>query len=454
MAKILIIDDEPSIRTAITLALKDQEHEVYAADSKSSAVEIISQIHLDLIISDLFIPDEIDGIEILKFAKKNQPNGSILMITAHSSIERVVELMKLGADDFLAKGFTMDELNFRIQKLLNHLQLRQENQRLQQEVGAKYSFDQIIGKSKNIRELKQMLTPIVDDPDSTILLQGESGTGKELVARAIHFNGMRHSKPFVVVNCAALPEHLLESELFGYEKGAFTGAIKEKPGKFEVANGGTVFLDEIGEISKKVQVELLRFTQERSFERLGSNKSIRVDVRIIAATNKDLSNEVSAGRFREDLYYRLNVIPITIPPLREHFDDIPLLIQHLIENHRDRKKRFNFSSEAILKLQKYHWPGNVRELENLVERMIVTAPADTILANDLPVEFLGNKTKNSIDRAFDKPSLKEACFEFERLYLRFHLEENHWNISEVARILGERRDTMSKKIKRHNLKTE
>jgi two-component system nitrogen regulation response regulator NtrX len=462
MAKILVVDDELSIRKALTFSLSDDGYSVTEADSKSSALERLREQNFDLVITDLFLPIETDGLEILQTCKAGQPETMVIIMTAHSSIERAVEAVKAGADDFIAKGFVMEELKLRLGKLLEQKRLREENRRLaenynhlRQEIESRYRFEQIIGNSKAVRDLLQLLSRIVDDRDTTVLLQGESGTGKELVARAIHYNGPRQDKPFVIVNCAALPEHLLESELFGYEKGAFTGALRDKPGKFEIAEGGTVFLDEIGDISPKVQVELLRFTQDRTFERVGGNQPITVDVRIIAATNKQLDEEVKQNRFRADLFYRLNVIPVFVPPLRERKEDVPLLINHFVEKFRREKNRdIRFSPEALLRLEKHHWPGNVRELENLIERLVVTAPQATILPTDLPPEIFGHSEKEAFDSALSQHSLQEACEEFEKLFLLRHLEKHHWNITEVAQALRERRDTLSRKIKRYGLKAE
>ena len=462
MATILVVDDEPSIRKALALSLSGDGHAVIEADSKPVALERLHEHHFDLVVTDLFIPSETDGLEILKTCKSRQPEAMMIMITAHGSIARAVEAVKAGADDFIAKGFAMEELKQRLEKLLEQKRLREENlrlaesyNRLQHEIEGRYRFEQIIGNSKTIRELLELLARVVDDRDTTVLLQGESGTGKELVARAIHYNGPRKDKPFVIVNCAALPEHLLESELFGYEKGAFTGALRDKPGKFEIADGGTIFLDEIGDVSPKVQVELLRFTQDHTFERVGGNQPVIVDVRVIAATNKRLDDEVKQNRFRADLFYRLNVIPIYVPPLRERKDDIPLLVNHFVKKfHREKKKEIRFSPETLARLEKYTWPGNVRELENLVERLVVTAPQATILPADLPPEIFGQSEKAAFDHAMNRASLQEACDEFERLFLLQHLEKHHWNITEVARSLGERRDTLSRKIKRYGLKAE
>jgi DNA-binding NtrC family response regulator len=460
MAKILVVDDEVSIRKALVLALGREGDTVLDADSKPMALARLFEQNFDVLVTDLFIPTEVEGLEILRVCKARQPEAVAIIITAHGSLERAVEAVKAGADDFIAKGFTVEELRFRLGRLLEQKRLRQENlrltedyHRLRQEVEGRYRFEQIIGSSQAHRELLQLVSRVAEDSDATVLVQGESGTGKELVARAIHYNGRRKHKPLVVVNCAALPEHLLESELFGYERGAFTGALRDKPGKFEIADGGTVFLDEVGEITPKVQVELLRFTQDHTFERVGSNRPITVDVRIIAATNKRLDEEVANGRFRADLFYRLNVIPLFVPPLRERTSDIPLLVNHFVEKlGREKGKETRFSPEVLARLERYHWPGNVRELENLVERLLVTAPQSTILPADLPAEILGESEKDAFDLAMRQRSLREACEEFEKLFLLRHLEKHHWNITEMARALGERRDTLSRKIKRYGLK--
>jgi DNA-binding NtrC family response regulator len=462
MTNILIIDDEPSIRKAIAISLGEDGYKVKEAGSKSEALTILRNNEFDLLVLDLFVPSESEGLEILRAWKEKHPEDLVIIITAHGSTERTVAAIKAGADDFLEKGFTMEELKFRLGKLLEQRRLNQENIRLKEnyhllrrEVESRYRFEHIVGNSRAIRDLLELLSKVVDDPGSTVLLQGESGTGKELAARAIHYNGPRKDKPFIVVNCAALPEHLLESELFGYEKGAFTGAIRDKAGKFEIADGGTLFLDEVAETNPGVQAKLLRFTQDHTYERVGGNRLIKVDVRIIAATNKQLEAEVKQGRFREDLFYRLNVIPIQIPSLRERREDIPILTEHLIKKYANAKGRtIRISPETMNRLINYHWPGNIRELENLVERLIVTAQQEIILPADLPHEISGHSEKQSFEEALQQSSLKEASQEFERLFLLHHLEKHRWNISEVARVLGERRDTLSKKIKRFGLKEE
>ncbi len=461
MSKILVIDDELSVRKAITFALKDDGIEVFEADSKAQALHLLQNNIFDVIVSDLFVPDETDGLAIIKECKQYQRDSMIIIMTAHSSIERAVAAVKSGADDFIKKDFTMEELKLRINRLLQQRQLYLENRQLnkkyaqlQSEVEIRYRFEEIIGNSKPMRNLLELLTRVVDDSDTTVLLEGESGTGKELVARALHYNGARKDKLFVIINCAALPEHLLESELFGYEKGAFTGALRDKAGKFEIADGGTLFIDEIGEVSPKVQVELLRFIQDRTFERVGSNQPITVDVRIIAATNRNLKEDVERGRFREDLFYRLNVIPVRVPSLRERKEDISLLVNHFVQKFLKVKQRqIYFSAAALTRLEQHNWQGNVRELENLVERLVVTAPDSTILSIHLPPEFHNKSEQKAFELALEDHNLKEACVEFEKQFLLKKLETHHWNITEVARVLGERRDTLSRKIKRLGLKS-
>ncbi len=460
MANILVIDDEISIKKAITLFLKDDGHQVDEAESRPEAIKLINSNLYDIIISDLYVPTENDGIRILLESRKRLAKCLFIIITAHGSVDCAVEAIKQGADDFIAKGFTMEELKFRLQKLIEQQRIKKENlilaennSRLQKEVESNFHYKNIVGKSKAINNLMELLDRVITDRNSTVLLQGESGTGKELIARAIHYNGPRKDKPFVPINCAALPEQLLESELFGYEKGTFTGASKDRAGKFEIANGGTIFIDEVGELNSKVQVELLRFLQDHTFERIGSNCPITVDVRIIAATNKLLSEQVAAGHFREDLFYRLNVIPVQIPPLRERKEDIPLLVNHFLQKYGAAKnKELRFAKEAFARLDKYNWPGNVRELENLVERLTVISSGETILPSDLPSEILNLHEKEIFESALGLNSLKDACTEFEKTYLLQILEKYHWNITEAAKAIGERRDTLSKKISRYKLK--
>lgn len=460
MIKILVVDDEASIRKAIVFSLSADDCSVLEADSVSKAIEKLTSNQFEIVITDLYVPEESDGLQIIKSAKQNHPDAKVIVMSAHGTIDHAVNAMKIGADDFIPKGFTIEELNFRIRKLLDYKNLETENlqlnenlNRLKKEVEDRYNFANIIGKSKTMLDLFSLLRRIVDDYQSTVLIQGESGTGKELIARAIHYNGPRKDKPFIAVNCSVLPEHLLESELFGYEKGAFTGAMQSKPGKFEIAHTGTIFIDEVAELSPKVQVQLLRFIQERTFERLGGNEIINVDVRIITASNKNLTTEVKEGRFRSDLFYRLNVIPINVPPLRERKEDIPALCDHFISKHGiSKNKNIRLMPAAIKKLLTYEWPGNVRELENLIERLLVTSINPDILPADLPEEFTDNFEKADFENVIPTQTWKEAIKVFEKSFLIRALDKYHWNITDTAEALGERRDTLSKKIARYGLK--
>jgi DNA-binding NtrC family response regulator len=462
MAHILVVDDELAYRKGIVYGLQRAGHTVAEAESKQQAREQVRSTSFNIVVLDLCVPTEREGLDILAMVKAQQQDVLVLMTTAHGTIERAVEAIKAGADDFILKGFTTEELQFRLERLLEgqrlrleHHRLAEENERLRREVQTRFQYATIIGASEPMQRALRLLSRVVDDGDSTVLLLGENGTGKELFARAIHYNGPRKDKPFVVVNCSALPEHLLESELFGFERGSFTGATKDKPGKLEVADGGTLFFDEIGEVSSKIQLELLRFLQERTFERVGSNTLITVDVRIVAATNRNLSEEVKQGRFREDLFYRLHVIPLSIPPLRERKEDIPLLVDHFVAlMEKEKGRRIRFSNEALARLEAHMWQGNVRELENLVERLVVMAEHELITPADLPPEFGIRDEKQAFEQAMKRRSLQEACDEFERLFLLKQLEKHHWNITEVANAIGERRDTLSRKVKRYKLKSE
>lgn len=462
MANILVVDDEMSFRKGMVYALQRSGHEIAETDNIREGELALQRAPFDLLVLDLCVPTETDGLTMLRTARRLVPGIPVLVVSAHGTIERAVDATKAGADDFIAKGFTTDELEFRVARLLQARELRVANERLQSEnirlhneVRQHHGFDTIIGRSDALSRALALLQRVTADADTTVLLQGESGTGKELFARAIHYNGPRQHKPFVVINCSTLPEHLLESELFGYEKGAFTGALKEKPGKLEIADTGTLFFDEIGEISPKVQVELLRFLQERKFERLGSNRMINVDVRIVAATNKNLPDEVKKGTFRSDLFYRLNVVPIEIPPLRERRGDLPLLIEHFTRSIAAEKNiTLTLSPETYRILERHTWPGNVRELGNLMRRFAVISGSEPVLPAHLPAEFAQAEMQPARTAAVDHPSLKKACEEFEKAFILHYLQKHRWNITEVAQAIGERRDTLSRKIKRYKLKKD
>lgn len=384
MSKILIVDDEQSMRDFLRVMLRKQDYEVEVASSGLRAKEYLEAHDVDLVITDVMMPD-ITGIELLEYCQQNCPDTPVIVITAYASHDTAVEAMKLGADDYITKPFNVDEFAIIVRRSLQRKQLAEENVQLKKELEKGHSFENIIGKSRPMIQLFSIIERISSTP-TTVLITGGSGTGKELVAKAIHFNSPRSQKRFVSINCGALPETLLESELFGYEKGSFTGAEKRKIGLFETAEGGTVFLDEIGTTPHSMQVKLLRAMQERTIRRVGGTDEIPIDIRIIAATNEDLEEEVKKGNFREDLYYRVNVIRINMPPLKERQEDIMLLSLHFLEKFSNMAQRpiRGFSDSARRCLESYGWPGNVRELENAVERAVALETGNVITASSLP----------------------------------------------------------------------
>ncbi len=377
---ILIADDEPNIRKVLEAVFSKEGYNVLLAANGKSAVNIISENpDIDVVITDLIMPD-MSGVEVLEAVKQINPGISVLMITAHGTIKTAVDAMRLGAFDYITKPFDMDEIKVVVKRALERNQLIEENRELRQQLKTRYRFDNIVGNSGKMQDVYKLVERVANSR-ATVLIRGESGTGKELIARAIHYTSNRANKPFVAVACVALAETILESELFGHEKGAFTGAAGTKVGRFEAADGGTLFLDEIGDIPGNVQMKLLRVIQEREFERVGGLKTIKVDVRLVTATNQDLEKEVREGRFREDLFYRLQVVTINLPPLRERKEDIPPLVEHFINLYaRENGKAVRFASpEALELMMAYNWPGNVRELENTIERAIVLADPDAQL---------------------------------------------------------------------------
>ncbi len=382
MSKILIVDDEQSMRDFLSIMLKKEGYEVAAADTAGAGLKAVQGEIFDLVISDVRMPG-MDGIELLKAVKEISPETVVVMITAHATAETAVEAMKLGAYDYITKPFKVDEIKLVIQKALEKRNLRKENILLKREMESRVGFENFIGSSEPMMKVFKLIRQVADT-NSTVLITGESGTGKELVARAIHMNCLRKDKTFVTVNCGALPETLLESELFGYMKGAFTGAVSNKQGLFEAANNGTIFLDEISATTPALQIKLLRVLQERVFMRVGGTTEIRVDVRVIAASNRDLAAAVSEGLFREDLFYRLNVIPVHLPPLRDRKEDIPLLVNFFLNKNSAGKKEKKISPEVIKLFMNYRWPGNVRELENTIERLYILTSGDTITVDQAP----------------------------------------------------------------------
>ena len=455
--RILIVDDESSLRTALFRVLDRQGFQVITANCKREAEILASSDQpLDLALVDLRLPDG-DGIELMQKLRASHPNIQTIILTGHGSIELAVRATQNGAFHFVTKPFNMDELLSIVARALSHKTLQQENTQLRTALHRKYQFENIIGQSEEIRKVLSMIER-VSDSDSTILITGESGTGKELVAKALHYNSPRASKAFVPINCGAIPGELLESELFGHVKGAFTGAIATRAGRFEVASGGTIFLDEIGELSLNLQVKLLRILQERRFEPVGSAKTQEADVRVIAATNIDLAKAVQRGQFREDLFYRLNVIPIAIPPLKQRRSDIPLLLHHFVQHFNLTKKRnlTGFSQEALEVLFHYPWQGNIRELENLVERLAILKGSGIVEVADLPEHYKMNRGTPTISESVDIPEngmdFNSAVDAYENLLILQALEKTGWNRNQAAALLKLNRTTLVEKIKKKGLR--
>jgi len=439
--KVLVVDDEAIVRESLRDWLIDVGYQVFTAENGPKALEIIERERLGIVIADLVMPG-MDGIEMMKRAREIQPDIEVIIITAYASIPTAIAAMKEGAYDYIEKPFCPERAELLIKKLAQHQELVVENLSLRQRLEDHYRFENIITKSSKMQRMIELIK-VVAKSNATVLITGESGTGKELVARAIHSQSHRQSKPFVAVSCAALPESLLESELFGHEKGSFTGAYARKKGKFEFANGGTLFLDEVGEMSANIQVHLLRVLEEKEFSRVGGNEPIKVDVRVVSATNKDLRKAIEKGEFREDLYYRLNVVPIELPPLRERKEDIPLLAQHFLNKFalENKKEVSEFSPEATEFLLGYDWPGNVRELENAIERAAILAKDSLITIADLPQENM------SLARStMPEKNLREV----EKEHILDVLGETGGNYSEAARLLGITRMTLYKKAREYS----
>jgi DNA-binding NtrC family response regulator len=453
--RILIVEDEPDLMQVFVEILTMEGYDVSTATNGETAIQMISENTYELALTDLYLP-KIDGFQVLAHLQRATPPISAIVMTGHGSIESAVEAMKKGAVDYITKPVTFDQLRIVVKKALEVRRLRQENRLLRQQLKSKYRFENLVGTSAAMQQVFQLIEKVAD-AESTVLILGESGTGKELVARAIHFNSHRAEKAMIPVNCGAIMESLLESELFGHERGAFTGAVQTRMGRFELANGGTVFLDEVGDMSPALQVKLLRILQEQSFERVGGTKSIRVDVRIIAATNRNLEEAITRGEFREDLYYRLSVIPLTLPPLRAREEDILLLLHHFMEQfNRTRGRRLEgFSPPTLHMLMNYHWPGNVRELENLVDRLVVLKGQGIIEPEDLPEKMRTALAPTPSESAVEIPGegfcLDIAVKEFERELITKALQKADGVKNKAAQILGIKRTTLVEKLKRHSL---
>ena len=448
MQRILVADDEANMRWALDKALSKVGYEVITVENGQAALESIQEDRPDLVLLDLKMP-KMDGIEVLREVKTIVPELQVIMMTAHGSTATAVEAMKLGAYDYIMKPFDIDELLMAVDKAFELRTLRQQVNYLKQEVTEQHGWKQMVGRSAPMKSVLNLVERVAPT-SATVLLQGESGTGKELVAHAIYSSSTRREGPLIRVNCAALPESLMESELFGHEKGAFTGAHVRKAGRFELADGGTLFLDEIGELSPGVQAKLLRVLQERTFERVGGVKTLKVDVRIIAATNKDLLTETKEGRFREDLYYRLSVFPINLPPLRERIEDIPLLVQHFLQKLSPTGTLKQFSDEVMERFIRYEWPGNVRELQNIVERMVIICPDQKIGVEWVP-DFLRKEKRGGANQPLNLPPEGISLEELEKSLLEQALERAEGNQTHAAQLLGLSRHAFLYRLEKHGI---
>jgi DNA-binding NtrC family response regulator len=431
--RVLIADDEKNMRWVLAESLTAEGYEVIEAVDGKEALAAVDQQHPDLMVLDHKMPSP-DGMEVLRRIRAKGETFPIIMLTAHGNVTTAVEAMKAGATEYLTKPFDLEELKLRIDKAIHISELSSEVVRLREELDRDWDVEGFISADQRMVEILSTVEKVAAST-ATVMIYGESGTGKELIARAIHRLSQRGAKPFVEVHAGALPETLLESELFGYEKGAFTGAVNAKPGRFEMANGGTLFLDEVGDISLGVQVKLLRVLQERRFERLGGTRSIDVDVRVVAATNRDLQQLITDGAFREDLFYRLNVVPITLPPLRQRQGDIPLLVAHFLDKYQAGGK--TISNEAMQALASYPWPGNIRELENTIERIVILSAGDVVGIDDLPTEVrIGAAPTSMRGKGFELPEGGLDLDEVEMHFLEQALERSGGNIPKAAKLVG------------------
>ncbi len=447
--RILVVDDDETHRLMLQATLESEGYAVYEADDGLTAVEAVKKEFYDLILMDIRMA-HMGGIDALREIKRISPGIPILIMTAFASIETAVEAIRFGAYDYITKPLDTEKLKRSIASELEHSDLRQEVAILKERIGDKFDLSNIIGKSRRMREMFEILA-MAAPSDAAVLIQGESGTGKELIANAIHQNSPRAGNPLIKVNCAALPESLLESELFGHERGAFTGAVSMRKGRFELADGGSIFLDEISEMAPTMQAKLLRVTQEHEFERVGGMKTIKADIRIISATNKDLEQEIKEGRFREDLFYRLNVISVPLPPLRERKEDIPLLAEHFLSIYSEKNRRLmkGFQPRALDLLMRYDWPGNIRELENTIERSVIMTRGDNISPTDLPmnIQAMGGELEDDNTGVTPGWSLKEV----ERDLIIKTLEQTDGNKTKAAEILSINRKTLQNKIKEYEI---
>ncbi|MGD9899120.1 MAG: sigma-54-dependent transcriptional regulator [Calditrichaceae bacterium] len=447
--RLLIVDDEIDALELMEELFESKGYEAATATNGLEALACIKEDEPDIILTDIRMP-EMDGMQFLQVLNKEYPNIPVIMVTAHGTIETAVEAMKMGARDYILKPLRLDEILAKVERISQLSSLLKENEYLLNKLQQKYDFTNMIGKTDKIKELFRLVTDVAQT-NTTVLIRGESGTGKELIANAIHYNSLRFKRPFVKINCGVLAESLLESELFGHVRGAFTGAIKDKIGRFELANGGTLFLDEIGDISLNMQLKLLRVIQEGEFERVGGTETIKVDVRIVAATNKNLEKAMEEGTFRHDLYYRLNVIPIEVPPLKERRDDIKYLIYHFMEkfNKIYGKKIRDIEPKVLKLLENYDYPGNIRELENLIERIVVLNKSNMFKMDDLP-PYIAELQKDVAHYDLNG-GLSNLVDDFERNMILDALEKNNFNKFQTAKMLKINRSTFMSKLKKYNI---
>jgi two-component system, NtrC family, nitrogen regulation response regulator NtrX len=450
---ILIVDDEEGIRSALAGILEDEGYRTVCAADGIEALALCKRELPGLVLLDIWMP-RMDGLETLKCLKEQHPSLNVIMMSGHGTIETAVKSTKLGAYDFIEKPLSLEKVVVTVENALAMTRLKEENASLR---GLVLQSHEMIGGSAAMVRLREQIE-MVAPTNASVLITGENGTGKELVARSVHFHSLRRDKPFIEINCAAIPEELIESELFGHERGAFTGAVAQKKGKFDLADGGTLFLDEIGDMSLKTQAKVLRILQEKKFERVGGTRTMEVDVRVVAATNKHLEEEIRNGSFREDLFYRLNVVPFKVPALRERRDDVPLLTGYFLDAfcRREGRELKLIVPEAMEAMKRYDWPGNVRELKNIVERLVIMTPGGTITMNHLPdylcAEANGKEAGGGrLDSVLELSSLREAREEFEKEFIIQKLEENDWNVSRTAEAIELERSNLHRKIKSYGI---
>jgi len=454
-ATILVADDEQNLRRVLAAHLLKAGYQVLTADDGQNALDILEKQEVNVVVTDLKMPG-LDGMEVLRQVQQKFPGIPVLILTAHGTVDNAVQAVKAGAFDYITKPFDKNELLSTIAKAARTEQLARRDFRPEPSEAGRF---RIIGQTARMKEIYDIIDKVADTP-STVLITGESGTGKELIAAAMHYNSSRREMPFIKINCAAIPRELMESELFGHEKGAFTGAITTKPGRFELADGGTLFLDEIADLPVDMQVKLLRALQEAEFERVGGIQTVKVDVRLVVATNRDLQKEVDAGNFREDLFYRLNVVPIHLPPLRERRDDIPLLVDHFLAkfNRKLDRQVAQMSPEALQQIMSHNWPGNIRELENVIERCVLFVEGDTIHSQDLPAELRVPAASSLVSTpppagdASMKDIVKQATAMLERDLIVQALEQTRGNVTQAARKLKISRKSLQNKMKELGLR--